>query len=539
MHNGCRQAGEASKRFPPPSSSRMTDDDAPMLRLPLEVLIRIAAGLTTPELCALRLSCRFVEQLLYVTFTNEFFARKQFMVTDISLQALVDISKSRLGPHLRHLHIGLDRFPLGIQRPLPDDDRERRFKQRYSDYFTLWNTGAHRTMLAEALRNLRNLDDVVLRDFNSARRTRDGPAAEWTSYGSTTIFNETGVRLSQGANGVWDSGLPLQGCSQVFALLLHALGDAAVFPRGIQVMARRGNQLRDFAYNLPRFLEPSVAPVLERLERLHLSMDLSWRSSLSGWGHGANAPARPQSDTRLLRRFLCRTPRLKDLRINEHHDYNPALSDFLEWLAAPPATASAAAAAAAGDDHDDDDEQSAPAPVAMSELEHLSLGFMNVAPRTLLHVVRKFAPRLRGLELWKVTLQRPLPPGSDPGDPPRSSFWADFMNQLKQVNGLDLRHFKAGKLKQTYAHRTKDCVVCFKTRGDTVEYTGPCWKDFFDEVTPLLEVRWPPMGTPENDSSEEQESEHGSDGTPAEEAGTYWLLYPSSSTTDTPAHRRR
>ncbi|KAM4066517.1 F-box domain-containing protein [Hirsutella rhossiliensis] len=480
---------------------------APILRLPLEVLIRIAAGLTTPELCALRLTCRFVEELLYVTFTREFFTKKQFMMTDFSLQTLVDVSRSRLGLNLRQLHIGLDRFPEGIQRPLADDDRERKFKQRYSDYFTLWNTGAHRTMLAEALRNLANLDEVVLRDFNSAKRSRDGPTAEWTSYGSTTIFNETGVRLSQGATGVWDSGLPLQGCSQVFALLLHALGDAAVYPKGIQVMAHNGSQLRDFAFNVPRFVEPSIAPVLDRLEKLHLSIDLSWRSSLSGWAHGAVVPSRPQSDTRLLRRFLCRTPNLKDLRINEHHDYNPALADFLEWLAAPAPVPDASSAV-------DDDN---PPPVAMSHLENLSLGLMNVAPRTLLHVIRKFAPRLQGLELWKMTLQRPLPPGSDPSDPPRSSFWVDFMNQLKQVPGLDLRHFKAGMLKQTYAHRPKVYFVSFKKRGVTVEYTGPCWKDFFDEVTPLLEVKWPPMVTPENDSSNDQDSEDGSEGSLADE----------------------
>lgn len=466
---------------------------APILRLPLELLVSIAAGLTTPELCALRLTCRLVEELLYVTFTSEFFTKKQFMITDVSLQALIDISRSRLGLNLRHLHIGLDRFPDRLRQPLADDDRHRKFRQRYSDYLILWDTGTHRTMLTEALRNLSNLEEIVIRDFNSHKRTRDGPNAEWTSYGANTIFNETGVRLKQGGS------IPGRGCSQTFAVVLLALGDAAVCPKGIQVMSHNRNRLWDYAFHIPRFMEPSVAPVLDKLEKLHLSIDLSWMSSLSESANDALVTGRPQSDThsdtQLLRRFLRRTPNLKDLRINERWDQNPSLSDFLEWLAAP--APSQDYASSAGDEGD----KMTPPPVALSHLEHLSLGCMIVGPQTLLQVIRKFAPHLQGLELWKISLHRSLPPGSDPNDPPRSNFWVDFMNQLKQVAWADFRHFKAGMLKQTYTHGREDYFVSFKKRGPVVEYTGPCWKDFFDEVTPLLDVTWrrPRSVTPESD----------------------------------------
>ncbi|KJZ74529.1 hypothetical protein HIM_06125 [Hirsutella minnesotensis 3608] len=478
----------------------------PILNLPLEVLIRITALLTTPELCAFRLTCRAVEELLYVTFTREFFYRKQFMIADISLQALIDISKSRLGPHLRQVHFGLDRFPEGIQRALPDESKERRFKQRYSDYFTLWNTGTHCAMLIEAFRNLANLEEIVFRDSNSTRRTRDGPGTEWTSYGSTTIFNETGVRLIQGPTGVFDTALPLQGCSQAFAVVLHALGAAGARPKGIQIIARNGNHLRDFAFNVPQAVEPSVFPVLERLERLHLSIDLMWRSSFSGWGPWGHAAAasldRPQTETRLLRRFLSRTTNLKDLRINEHHDYNPSLTELLDWLAGTPP--------APGDTVPDDLDRYWPPPVELPHLESLSLGIMNIGAKTVLQVVRKFAPRLQSLELWKITLQRCLPPNSDPGDPPRNSFWFDFMNQLRQVPDLNLRHFKAGMLRQAYMHRPKDYLVSFRKHGAEVQYTGPCWKDFVEEITPTLEVKWPRTITPEPGDSDSEDDSDGS-----------------------------
>lgn len=478
-----------------PGSCRIT-------KLPLEVLIRIAKGLSTTDLCAFRLTCRAIEELLYVTFTNEFFTKKQFMITDDSLQALVDISKSRLGTHLRFLHIGLDRFPEGLHRPLPDDEKERKFKQRYANHFTLWNTGCHRELLTEAFRNLPGLEDVVLRDFNSSRRNRDGPHAEWTSYGSTTIFKETGIRLSQGTNGVWNSGFPLQGCSQVFALVLHALGVAGANPKGLEVMVRNGNHLRDFAFNVPSFIEPSVLPILQKLEKVHLSIDLSWRSSSRGWSGSAEAAPtiQPAPDTH-LRRFLANLPNLKNLRINEHHDYNPALTTFFEWLAAAPPSGDAS-------QETNGHGEASTAPVAMPHLEELSLGIMNLDSATLLGVLRKFAPSLKGLELWKVTLQRDLPMGSDPNDPPKSIFWTDFLNQLRQIPDLNLRHFKAGMLNQTYTHRPKPYYVSFKDRGSTVDYTGAHWRDFVEEVTTKLDIKWPRTVTPEyGDSDDEVESD--------------------------------
>ncbi|ODA76396.1 hypothetical protein RJ55_08242 [Drechmeria coniospora] len=445
-----------------------------LLSLPLEVLARVAASLPTADFGSLRLSCRSVERKLHAVFAHDFFTKKQFMVTENSLQALHDISESRLAVHLRHLHIGLERFPEGIHRPLPDEGKERRFKKRYADHFILWNTGGYREMLTDIFRNLPNLEHVVLRDFNSQKRLRDGADAQWTSYGSKTIFGETGLLLGQAVDSSWGASLSLQFCSQVFALILHALGVAGAEPKGIEVMARHGNRLRGFAFHIPSFIEPSVTPILNKLEKLHLSIDLTWRAHGPVWGPPGTSASVSEH---FLRNFLSQCTSLTSLRINEGYDQNPALEHLFDWLAS---TA----------------DDVVPAPPALPNLQELSFGFMNVHAAPLLHVIRRFASSLRRLELWKVTLLRSLPPGDDAGDPPRLSFWLDFLSQLRAMPDLDLNLIMVGMAKQAYSHRPAEYKVSFADLAK-MRYAGPRWKDHLDDVMPTIQVKWPRHVTPD------------------------------------------
>ncbi|OAQ65004.2 F-box domain-containing protein [Pochonia chlamydosporia 170] len=439
----------------------------PMRKIPLEVLLRITHHLSTPDLGSLRLTSRSLEQSLYTTFVNEFFTRKQFMITEDSLQALIDISKSRLAQHLRYVHFGLDRFPEGIQRPLSDDEKERKFRERYANNFTLWNTGHHRDMMAEAFRNLPQLEDVIIRDFNSRRRSRDGPTAEWHSYGFMTAFNETGVPLNQGMTGIWNSGFPYQYCSQVFSAVLYALAAAEANIKGIEIMSRNANHLRDFAFNIPKFMEPKVVPILQGLEKLHLCIDLAWRSPPVGlpMNPGQNRP----SPDLFIRNFLLHTTNLKNLRINEHRSNSAGLANLIDWMV--------------------DSDGGGPT-VSMPNLEELSLGTMNIDAPRLLKLIKKFAPSLKSVELWKVTMIRHLPPNA-PTPTPRESFWADFMKKLTDIPGLELRHFKAGMLQQHWIEKPVPAHVTFKGSGPTRQYTGPDWKHFIAETRPLVEVHWP------------------------------------------------
>ncbi|ODA76068.1 hypothetical protein RJ55_08351 [Drechmeria coniospora] len=326
--------------------------------LPLELFRNIVARLSTVDLGALRLTCRAMERQLFGDFVGEFFVKKQFMIARISLAALRDISRSRLGPHLRRLHIGMEHFPPGRYRPI-SDEKETRYWALYAESFALWAAGGYERMLVEAFRHLPNLEDVVLRSFNSPTRFRDDSA--WRSYGSTTIFRQTGVRLRQPTIHTCQSSLSVQYCNQVTALVLRALGTAGSKPKGFQVLARPERRLREYDFIIPRCPEASTLPVLDSLERLHLSLDFLW-SSGADFGVSWNREYLTSRSTASFVRILLRhCLNLRDLRISEAFatfDADFSAGRFLQWLGAGT-----------------DEEPPAP---ALPGLQDLSLDFMNV-----------------------------------------------------------------------------------------------------------------------------------------------------------------
>lgn len=79
------------------------------MTLPLEVLLNITRHLNTPDYCNVRLASKYFEEQLHNAFAKEFFTKRQFMISEFSLQALIDISKSRFSSNLTHVIIGLER----------------------------------------------------------------------------------------------------------------------------------------------------------------------------------------------------------------------------------------------------------------------------------------------------------------------------------------------------------------------------------------------------------------------------------------------
>lgn len=72
-----------------------------MLRLPPELMLRVSSFLNTPELGHFRLSCKTVESNLFDSFAREFFTKRQFMIEQVSLEALVGIASHKtLSPYL-------------------------------------------------------------------------------------------------------------------------------------------------------------------------------------------------------------------------------------------------------------------------------------------------------------------------------------------------------------------------------------------------------------------------------------------------------
>lgn len=145
------------------------------------MLKKVTSNLTTPEYGNLRLTCKSIESTLLEAFTREFFTKRQFMLTEFSLQALVDISKSRFGKHIKHVIIGLERpsRPSGGSTIAPFFTNPMSLD--YVRHMTLLNTDQDVEMLAEAFSNLKNLETIGIRDFYSRSRNRDYPNNQWKS----------------------------------------------------------------------------------------------------------------------------------------------------------------------------------------------------------------------------------------------------------------------------------------------------------------------------------------------------------------------
>ena len=359
-----------------------TPATSPIMQVPLEVLLRITGFLSTVDLGSVRRSCRAIEQMLYHSFTREFFTRRQFMISNISLQALLDMSKSRMGSHIHRLQFGLHE----IVEPDSDGHYYPRDMKVFSDHKELINSGRERQIIAEALKGLENLEDVVIRDFNSRTRTREGRFAEWNSYGATTLLEEYGIHTVVSLRSTGE---------KLFNTVLNALGDANVRPNSIEIMARRTASMCDYAFAYDPAVRPSVLPVLYNLTRLHLSITTEGIRDFNYQFDPYNIDRNRLPSN--LAWFLVRTPNLKDLRLNVSNlvDMHPYVFALMTWLGEVPTS---------GDSEKYSTEAGLgwPAPVQLP-LEDFSCS-MIVPRKILFSVIEKHAPTLKSLSLWKLTL---------------------------------------------------------------------------------------------------------------------------------------
>lgn len=333
-------------------------------------------------------------------------------------------------------------------------------------------------MLAQAFRNLPNLQTVGLRDFNSRGRVRDD--CEWTSYGATTIFQETGHRL------INDRRLPASDeqarfAARAFSTILYALGQSGAKPHTFEVLLRqRRLGLNDNAFNIPKFLEPLVTPVLSNLKSFLFVLDFLSESKLLITGDDDSPDV-----TRLhylLKQFLCRTPNLTHLRLNIQNAPPPGAENFLLWLGRPVTQVNSVNSSSGPP------MLQSPDLVALSQLRRLDFGMFFVSPRTLLAAIHKFKPTLRALSLWKITL---CPQDLRYHPDPRANMWAEFFGQLS-----DLDYISVGYLSQLPRGQTEH--VKFKLPADqpgemsfTKEYSGYDMRHFPDNLVSDIVIDWP------------------------------------------------
>lgn len=426
-----------------------------LLSIPMEVLLRIADDLTTPELGSLRLTCKPIENMLFNSFAEEFFSRKQFMFTESSLQALVDISKSRLGQFVRRLQFGIEK-PTSYGAYMSDY-----IQNMCLAHLEFWAEQKPVYLVAEALRHLPNLEDVVIRDLDSNKRTRDGENRAWRSYGRPTEEGK-GVLFTTrgeiGSDGLSDNGIP---APRALKTILHAFGLADKCPKGIEMISRRASHMSDSSFKIKEELQPVIVPVLERLEKLHLCVALFDRVDGDDSHHSAY----------FLCKFLSYTKNLKDLRINGDRNERTGLNRLLAHLGDPTLPL------------DKDTEQG----LSLPKLEEFSLGMALLQHSDLIATVGKLSPSLRSLELWKLLIQRDdkLDDHVSEDDEPLRPRWARVCKGFSQIPEFSPRHIKLGYLQDQYACGSRRNVK-FGDGATELTYTGPDCKRYLQDVIPKM-----------------------------------------------------
>ena len=426
-----------------------------LLALPLEMLIHISSYLTTADYGNLRLVCKHLQASYFKPFAQEFFTKRQFMLTEFSLGTLVEISKSCYAPFLTHLiisvHSILPEFDPTIRTndDTADAARSNKFMDECIKHQLLISTGQDCELLAEALQNLPGLKIIGMRNFNSTGRYRDGKEALWNSYGTTTLLTQTGLRLPQPLHRTRDQNI----IAHVFVTILRALGKCSqTRPERFEVILR-GLALPEKAFYIPHYLEPSVIPVLSNLKALFLDLN-------SAFGVFKSA-SKQQIQGMVLESFLHRVPALEHLRLNFQDVTRSYVGEFLQRLSRP--------CDGSGPSSGLDSVYGKPIleasglprqipPVNFPNLTQLDIGFLTIDPHVLMGLFKKFKPTLRGISLHRVELQPEV--AQRQGNP---DLWAKLFDMLA-ASGLTLTSISFTSLSQSTVDDNK-VRTTFNTTG--------------------------------------------------------------------------
>nr|UPO09304.1 putative f-box-like protein [Hypoxylon sp. CO27-5] len=339
-----------SSRLAQPSVPTNMDDKhvgtefygSPLLWLPCELLVHAASYLSSEDLFNLRLTCRRVETFLYDTFSEEFFSDRRFMVTQYSLECLVNISKHHhLSKRISKLTIGLDRLYSsdalaghgGRNRninnfPVKDGINPYKLQDLAAEQSWLISSGQLQLFLGEALGNLPNVTELGIRDVNVAKGfCRPGSNKLFVSYGVAEVRRQTGVDLLDD-----NSHLHLQ---DQFADIIFTAALLAVVRTGKRLdritvdIQKRETGLSSTAFHTPSSLIEPLRFTLQNLRSLDLSVSFTY-VSLGNYSNGSLAflPWQPH----YLFKLLEYTPNLVRLRVVSKGD-SFLKDEIIGWLA--------------------------------------------------------------------------------------------------------------------------------------------------------------------------------------------------------------
>ncbi|CAK7274587.1 hypothetical protein SEPCBS119000_006249 [Sporothrix epigloea] len=374
-------------------------------RLPVELLVRIARDLRKPFLCAFRQCGRTLERALYHYFVEECFRSKQFMLSEYSLQTLLDMARHPvLSQTLRHVSIGLEEIRVAKKKYTSDEKRAELLVTAVVEQKALMANGLAVQLMAAAFSLLPNLETVQLCDRGSHTPFGEEPRNAMISQG---------LRQQLGLDSLRRSVNP-KFSSRAFALVVTALAQSTARPPNLEVLLRKKlNGLHYFAFDLtpaPRLGlhgsasvggdgngKVSALPVLAGLRRLHLKLRFSFNSS--GFPHNDiydGSYTHPASVESLpLRAWLAHCPKLEWLRLELESEADVYNDIFLEKLGDPlPAFYPLPPESVASRD--------IPLPFA-SHLRRLDLGTAGCDENVLLHLLLSL-PVLEHLSLWRFSM---------------------------------------------------------------------------------------------------------------------------------------
>ncbi|CAK7271894.1 hypothetical protein SEPCBS119000_004840 [Sporothrix epigloea] len=418
-------------------------------RLPAELLLRITRDLTTTELCAVRSCSRSLECALRDLFLREFFWRRQFMLTEFSLQTLLAIAQHPLmSQSLRHVSIGVEEFVTTNCSPPDDEVQSVNLLLDAARQRAMLANGRALQLLATAFSLLPNLQTVQLRDRPSYTRHRDGPSEAWSSYGLRSAQEQLGrnanIFLTKGAS----RNLP----SRVFALVMTALAKSNARPANIEVLmhsSRAGLFCSAFdptplpCLSLPgasagNGADASVLPILAGLRRLHLRLQFIFHPN----GINPFDPTIPPISRRNqqagieclpLYAWLAHCPNIRWLRLHLQKEARHHNDTFLRQLAAPlPASYPFPPGSTAS--------RNITMPFA-SHLRRLELGFACCRRGVLEDLLSRF-PALEDLTLFVFSLVN-----ENHTAEPAYNVWCSFLDTLaKSPLGTQMTHMSLNKV---------------------------------------------------------------------------------------------
>lgn len=449
----------------------------PLLKLPLEVMLRISDSLKVQDFINLRQTCKLLENQLFLNFARSFFGKRQFMMTPDSLQGLIDMARSRFAPHMKFVSICLLE-PKGGMTVSP---HQAFMAETRAQVMGMWSTNQHIDLLTEAFQTLPHLEGIIIKD-NPRIAARGYQLDRYPVHGMKK-FNDMDISaLFVPAHNSDVMAMTMTG-------LLTALGKAQARPKSFEMILRGSMSIDDRCFHIPEHVRPSVLPVLEGLEKLYIYVQHQ--------GHFDIGPTGPEDV--IVKKFISHCPNLKGFRINRSslgRGHHSGMRRLLGWLADDPSLPGVI------DSHNPDDAQqnapgtwqtnfiiNPPSP-RWEHLEELSVGFLQCDPGTLMKLVAKFAPTLRRLDIWRVAMT------ATPDQAKRKeNVWPVIMRRFAQTPGLNLRHVKLGQLGLAVARYDRDLAIHFELEAGRhmrdIECNAPddCHK-FLTEMATKCDANW-------------------------------------------------